>query len=161
RSRRDDKGSPSLPISRAFWSRVFDSAVLPADAARLLRTAPDDRLVDARWLIEAVDADADQHLDRLDQIAFGQRVFAAASAADMPDVLRALRVFPTYRMLMLTLERMGVMHAATYAAASRLATRLSGLQRGRELPAIGQFQGALALLHRMFAVGTIDRSTAE
>ena len=49
----------------------------------------------------------------------------------MPDVLVALRVFPRYRMLMLTLERMGLTRAATYATAARLASRLAALDRAR------------------------------
>ena len=45
--------------------------------------------------------------ERLDQFAFGQRVFGDAAPADMPDVLVAIRAFRRYRMLMVTLERSG------------------------------------------------------
>ena len=144
-----------------MWSRVIESAALPDDPGRLLKTATTVHPIDAAWLVEAAGGDADERIDRLDQVAFGQRVFASASEADMPDVLLALRAFPRYRMLMLTLERMGVAHAGTYASAARLANRLSALPRGRDVAAIVQFQGVLALLQRMVAVGTIDRSQAE
>ena len=99
--------------------------------------------------------------ERLDQFAFGQRVFAGASPAEMPDVFVAVRAFRRYRMLMVTLERIGIRKPATYAAAARLASRMSPPDPAREFVAIAQFQGALALLERMRMVGSLDAGKAE
>ena len=76
--------------------------------------------------------------------------------AEMSDVFVAVRAFRRYRMLMITLERIGIRHPATYAAAARLASRMSPPDPARAFVAIAQFQGALALLQRMRMVGTLD-----
>ena len=64
-------------------------------------------------------------------------------------------------MLMLTLERMGVRRAAVYAAAARRAQQLSPLDGRRAFVALGQFQGALALIARMTRMRTLDVAAAE
>ena len=99
--------------------------------------------------------------ERLDQFAFGQRVFAGASPAAMSDVFVAVRAFRRYRMLMITLERMGIRNPSTYAAAARLASRLAHPEPARAFVATAQFQGALALLQRMRMVGVLDARRAE
>ena len=73
----------------------------------------------------------------------------------------AVRAFRRYRMLMVTLERIGISNPATYAAAARLASRMSPPDPAREFLAIAQFQGALALLERMRVVGTLDAAKTE
>src|SRR6185295_7838612 len=99
--------------------------------------------------------------ERLDQFAFGQRVFAAADATASPDVLVVLKAFPRFRMLMLTLERIGIRQPAVYAALTRHAQRLSALDAERGHMALAQFQGAIALVARLARVRTIDVPTAE
>jgi hypothetical protein len=79
----------------------------------------------------------------------------------MTDVFVAVRAFRRYRMLMITLERIGIRNPATYAAAARLASRMSPPDPARAFVATAQFQGALALLERMRTVGTLDPGKAE
>jgi hypothetical protein len=153
----DAQGAPSKPAARGFWDRAMDGSDLPDDPATTLRESADDRPIDAGWLAGlTVAGDIRSRNDRVDQFAFGQRVFSSASTDDMSDVLVAVRAFRRYRMLMLTLERMGIRNAATYAAAARVASRLSPSDPTRAFLANAQFQGALALLTRMRAVGSLD-----
>ena len=86
---------------------------------------------------------------------------ARADRGAVADVLTAIRAFPRYRMLMLTLEQMGVRRASVYAAAARRAQQLSPLDGGRAFVALGQFQGALALIARLTRVRTLDVAAAE
>ena len=158
----DAAGRPTAPASRAFWSQVIESPDLPDDPATVLRTDAADTPFDAAWLAGLTTAgDIRLRAERLDQFAFGQRAFVGASPAEMPDVLVATRAFRRYRMLMVTLERMGIRKPAVYAAAARLASRLSPPDPARSFVATAQFQGALALLWRMHGVGTLDAAAAE
>ncbi len=161
RMRVDPSGAPAPPFSLVLWTHAVESLDLPSDPAGLLART-NEREIGAAWLVETTGGpDMRQRADRLDQIAFGQRAFASASAADMPDVLVALRAFPRYRMLMLTLDRMGIKTPSVYAAAARRATNLSALSQGRAFVATAEFQGALALLSRMVIVRTIPEARAE
>jgi len=158
----DASGRPTSPASRSFWSHVFEGADLPDDPARTLRISADDRPIEAAWLVGLTSAgDSRVRAERLDQFALGQRVFAGASVADMPDALVALRAFRRYHMLMVTLERIGIREPALYAAAARVASRMSPPDPVRAFVATTQFEGALALLLRMRLVGTIDAVNAE
>ena len=171
RVRVDADGVPMAPSSRGFWARVVEGVDLPDDPAKLLKMSADDRPVDAAGLASLAGlagragsssgADIRLRAERLDQLAFGQRVFSKASSAEMPDVLVAVRAFRRYRMLMITLERIGIGKPATYAAAARLASRMSPPDPVREFMAIAQFQGALALLGRMRMVGSLDAAQTE
>src|ERR1700681_4227447 len=155
-------GSPSFPALRSWWTWAFENANLPPAPARVSDSVTDDGPVDAAWLAQViVSADARDRGERLDQFAFGQRTFGAADPGSMPDVLIAIRAFPRYRMLMLTLERVGVRHAAVYASAARRAQQLARVDGRRAFVALGQFQGALALVARMAGVRTLDLATAE
>src|SRR6185503_20773101 len=142
-------------------SRVFGGTDLPDDAARQMRNAEEDP-IDAAWLAGAVgSADVRLRSERLDQIAFGQRVFGAADANERGDVLVALRAMSRYRMLVWTLERMGITTPAVYATAARHAVRLGTIEGRRGFDAQAQFQGVLALLARMTAVRTLGAKPAQ
>ena len=78
-----------------------------------------------------------------------------------PTLIVAIQAFPRFRMLMLTLERIGVRRPALYAALARQAQRVSSLDEVRARPALAQFQGAIALIARLARVKTIDRATAD
>src|SRR5581483_8369328 len=116
-------------------------------------------------LIETIgSADVRQRGERLDQFAFGQRLGRAAGAAadrDRADAQLAIRSFPRDRMLLVTLERIGVRAPAVYAAAVRHAARLSGVEGRRAFLLHAQFQGALALVDRAAAVRTFAPAAAE
>lgn len=161
RVRVEATGAPAAPASRTFWLRVFESADLPDDPAALLVDTA-DRPIDAAWMTKATSGgDARQRADRLDQLAFGQRVFGVAAPAGAPDVFVAVRTFPRYRMLMLTLERIGIRAPRLFALAARHGVRLTSLDGRRAFAGTAQFQGVLAMLLRMTAVGTLDLVDAE
>jgi hypothetical protein len=122
----------------------------------------DEGSIDAAWLTEAlVNSEGGRRGERLDQIAFGLRAFAGGDDTQLPDVLVAVRAFPRYRMLMLTLERMGVAQPSTYAAAARKAVRLSALDVGLGSVALTQFQGALGMLARLVGTRVLDATQAD
>jgi hypothetical protein len=157
----DGDGAPRQPSSRGLWSRVFNGPDLPDDGARQMRGVEEDP-IDAAWLVGAIGtADVRLRSERLDQIAFGQRVFASVDANERGDVLVALRALARYRMLVWTLERMGVTAPAVYAAAARHAVRIGTIEGRRGFDAQAQFQGVLALLARMTAVRTLNAKAAQ
>jgi hypothetical protein len=153
-------GTPLPPASRAFWAAAFEGAGLP-DAGTKPGGAGDEP-ADAAWLAQTIaSGDVNQRNARFDEFSFGQHAFAAASAADRADLLIALRAFGRYRMLMLTLDRLGISKPSVYAAAARHAGRLAALDRHRGFTALAQFQGTLALVARMMRARTIDPPKAE
>jgi len=152
----DPDGTPIAPASRGFWSRVFSGNDLPDDPARQLRTIEEEP-IDAAWLIDAIGSvDLRARAERLDQIAFGQRMFATADAAERADVLVAVRALGRYRMLMWTFERIGIRAPGVYAMAARRAARIGAFEGRRGFEAQAQFQGALAIIARMAMVTTLD-----
>jgi hypothetical protein len=154
-------GTPAAPAARGFWTRVFAGGDLPGDPARQLRNA-DEEPFDAAWLVEAVGpVDVRVRAERLDQLAFGQRLFGEADAAARPEVLIAVRGLSRYRMLMWTLERVGVRAPSAYALAARHAARLGTIDGRRGFEAQAQFQGALAILARAATVTTFDAARTQ
>ena len=154
-------GVPSAPAARGFWSRAFAGSDLPDDPARQLRHV-DEEPIDAAWLVDAIGSvEVRLRAERLDQLAFGQRLFGAAAAAARADVLVAVRGLARYRMLMWTFERIGIRAPSVYALAARQAARLGALDGRRGFEAQVQFQGALAILARTAAVTTLDAAKTQ
>jgi hypothetical protein len=145
-----ENGAPRPPASRSVFARAFGT--------------PDpggDDPIDAAWLAEYVVAtDVRQRGDRIDLITFAERTFGGFDG-DRAELLFVLRAFPRHRALMLTLERIGVTALPTYAAVLRHAAKIAGLDGRRGYVVQAQFQGSLALVARMAAVGTLDIATAE
>jgi len=161
RVRVDADGRPTAPSTRGFWSRAMAVADLPVDPAAELESI-DNTPIDAAWLAElTTTSDIRLRAERLDQVAFGQRVFAEATRDEMPDVLVATRAFRRYRMMMVTLERIGIRTPALYAAEARFATRLSPEDPGRAFVASAQYQGVIALLARMRMADTLNSRQIE
>ncbi|MBZ5555722.1 MAG: hypothetical protein LAO77_00460 [Acidobacteriia bacterium] len=159
----DEGGAAIAPGSRGLWSRVFAGIEVPDDGAKQMRGADDDP-IDAAWLTETLGvADVRQRGDRLDQIAFGQRVFAEAwKGADVRgDVLAALRALPRFRTLLFALERMGITSPAVYAAAVHHASRLSPLDGRRGFVAQAELQGSIALVARMTRARALTAARAQ
>ncbi|MGH9174659.1 MAG: hypothetical protein ACRD1H_09885, partial [Vicinamibacterales bacterium] len=155
-------GMPRFPAARGVWAGAFDEAGWPDDPAHARRDLDDARPVDAAWLAEAIGSEVEaSRAERIDQLTFGQRRFSEAEAGAGADALVALRAFRRFRMLMLTLDHIGVGPPHTYAAMARHAHRLSALGGVRGRVAIAQFQGAIALIARLARVKTIDRAQTE
>ena len=158
----ESDGAPSPPATRAAWAWVFEGFDVPADGPRLATRVADGEPIDAAWLAQSIaSSDADARNDRLDQVAFGQRVFSVSDSSAIDDTFVAVRAFPRYRMLMLALERMGVRRPAVYVAAARRAQQLSALDGRRGFAALAQFQGALVLVARMAAAETLSLAASE
>ena len=154
-------GLPVAPAARGFWSRVFAAGDLPDDPARQLRNIDEDP-IDAAWLVDQIGSvDVRVRAERLDQIAFAQRLFTAAPAGARPDVFMAVRGLGRYRMLMWTFERIGIRAPSVYAMAARQAARIGAIDGRRGFEAQAQFQGALAILARMKMVTTLDASRTQ
>jgi hypothetical protein len=145
-----DDGSPMPPASRTLWARVLG-----------VGDPSDEQPIDAAWIAEhVVTSDVRQRGDRLDQIAFAQRVFGDR-AVDPAELVLVLKALPRHRALLLEFERAGFRNLATYAAALRHASRLAAIDGRKGYVVQAQFQGSLALVMRMARVGSIDVSTAE
>jgi hypothetical protein len=153
-------GSPAGPSGLGLWQEAFAAQELPDDAETRMRDADRKGAIDASWLAETVIlTDVRLRGERLMQVAFGFRVFDAASPAH--EVLVALRAFGRYRTVMLGLEQMGLRRSAIYVAAARRAAALARLEGDRAFVAISQFQGALALLVRLAWTGAVDANRIE
>jgi hypothetical protein len=155
-------GAPAAPAWRVLWARAFDSSASSGDLAGLGATPAHGESIDAAWLVETLlQGDGPSRSERLDQFAFGQRALALTGPADWSDALFVLRSLPRFRMLMLTVERIGVRRPAPYAALTRLAEQISDLETTRARTALANFQGAIALVERLVRVRSIDSGTAE
>jgi hypothetical protein len=159
RARIEPSGELEAPADRGFWAEVFDEGGAVREPGTV---AGREGLVTAPWLVAVVsEGGMFSRADRLDQLAFVQRVFPRAGSSVLPDVLAAAKAFPRYRMLMLSLERIGIRTPAVYAAAVAHATAASTVDPARRFWTLAQFQGALAAIVRMRQAGTIDASRAE
>jgi hypothetical protein len=158
----DGDGTPKPPASRSFWSRVFAGTDLPSPTSTRSDIAADDDPIDAAWLSDTIGA-ADVRLrgERLDQIALAQRVFGDVPIDQRPNLFVAVRALTHFRMLVWTLDRIGIRAPQVYASAARRAARLSPLDGRRGFEAHAQFQGALAIIARMAMVKTITVPRAQ
>jgi hypothetical protein len=153
-------GRPLEPASRAFWAAALatDDLLAAVPDFTATPTAP----IDAAWLAETASFHhAYTRGDRLDQFAFGQRVFGGVDAAAYGDALVAVRAFRRQRMLMLTIERMGIAAPAVFASAALSVSRFPMRDATRAFWSMAQLQGALALVARMTIAGTFDRSVGR
>jgi hypothetical protein len=163
RLRVDGRGMIAPPADRALWAAAFGRAageMTPAASPPGESAAP-DRSIDAAWLAEAI-ATGNMYArgDRLDQFAFAQRVFPTGAGA-RADMLAAVRALPQHKMLMLSLERVGIRDAATFALAARQAAKLETGDASRGFWLHAQLQSALALIVRMSSAGTVDAAGAR
>ena len=158
RIRTDHGGAPLAPATREFWAAAFDVDAGISGSAEAPLPGGADGPVDAAWLVSAMtDLDMYARSDRLDQFAFGQRVFSGATD---PQAVEALRQFRHHRMLMVALERMGIRTPATYNAALQRGAALGASNAGRRFWVLAQFQGALAIVARMRAVQTLSAAAS-
>ena len=148
----DAQGAMAAPSSRALWR-----AALGGDGGETLS----GDVVDAAWLVWVTGAD-DMYtrLNRLDQIAFGQRLFARGPVPTT-TAIDVLGRFRRFRMLLLTLERIGVTDPATFATAVQRAAALGALTDERRFWTMAQYQGSLAVIAALRRSGSIDAGQAQ
>jgi hypothetical protein len=147
----DPSGAPLPPAARSLWAAVFDI------------TDQENGPFDAAWLTEATALD-DMYSrgERLDAVGFAQRVFGSAPSDRSREIGATLKEFRQQRMLLLTLERMGIGDPSLYAAAVAHARSVADDADGsRRFWVMGQFQGAMALIARLQRVGTITPRQGE
>jgi hypothetical protein len=160
RVRVQPNGAPARPNARLFWHRAFESADLLDDPARRLRNLQEEGVIDAGWLAQDIATDDPRaRAARFDQLAFGQRVFAAATDEELPDALLAVRGVVRFRMLMLALDRIGARSPKVYAAALREAEQVTLLDAQRGYATLAQFQSAIAIVNRLVRVHSITPAT--
>ncbi|HEY7289423.1 MAG TPA: hypothetical protein VH583_06260 [Vicinamibacterales bacterium] len=150
RLRVDEHGAPSAPSAQSLWARVVGVSETVEDAP-----------IDAAWIAEnLVGTDVRQRGERLDQLAFAQRLFGSFDG-DRAELVFVLRSMSRYRAMMLTFDRAGIKSIETYAGAIRHAARMAKLDGRSGYVAQALYQGALVLVTRMTTTGTIDAATAE
>lgn len=158
RMRTNARGEPLPPAERQFWARAFEVSAAPASPLEVVpATHP---LIDAAWLVQSLTGDMYARGDRLEQLAFGQRVFGTRADASSEPVAAIVRELTTRRMLLLGLDRVGVTDPTVYAAALRQA-RAAADGGAARFWTLAQLQGAMALVVRMAAVDTLTPSQAE
>lgn len=154
-------GAPVAPAGRAFWTRAL-VARRATDGSDLQNVNVDkDSAVDAAYLVEqlALGVETDRS-ERIGAFLYAQRVFHNSPQAAYSDVIVAVRAFFRQPMLVLALERMGIVEADAYAAIARLTTSFSTLGRADAFAAFGQTQSALALVARLRLARVITPATA-
>lgn len=155
-------GAPAEPAARKFWARAFDGTDFPDQPARELRDLDEDGVIDAAWLVEQVaSADVTIREARLEQVRFGQRVFAETKAADLGDALIAIRALVRMPALMQTLARAGVRTPSVFAGAARRAAQITELGSTDAFVALSQFQGGIALVERLARAGSLTPAQTD
>jgi hypothetical protein len=157
RVRVDASGTPLPPAQRAFWTAALN---VPAGLASAGASGAAPPLVDAAWLVDVIAGDMYTRGNRLDQFSFGQRVFERTAGEQLDLAAAVVRDMPTHRMLLLTLERLGIVAPSTYAAAIGQARAALDSGAGRFWTNAG-LQGALAIVVRMTTAGTLPREQVE
>lgn len=158
RLRVQPSGIPATPSTKVFWGSVLQAAPEPSGRGEGDGSEP----IDAAWLLGAIGAD-DMYarVDRLDQLAFGQRVFTDADQSADGLAAGIISAFRRYRMLLLTLERSGVRRPDVYAQAIQRAQSIADLGGVHRFWTTAQYQGGLALIFRTLRNGGITTARAE
>jgi hypothetical protein len=153
----NQNGEPTRPALRRFWADAL--GVSPALAAAST-SPPTHVLIDAAWLVQATSGDMYTRGDKLDQLAFGQRVFRSHKDGESDVAAAVIREMSTRRMLLLGLERIGVTDPAVYSSGLRQAH--DALEGGAErFWTVSQHQAAFALIVRMVLVGSLSARDGE
>ena len=151
-----------IPGGPAFWTAVFamaDSTNLkPAELAN----ASTDGTVDVPLLLARVfDAGPTESKLRAEQVSFAQRSFGTTTSDNAADAAVTIAALDRYPALIRALERLDIHDPRLYRQAISRALALDAIRdAGARARAIAQFQGALALLLRAVAVGSISSQDA-
>lgn len=159
RVRVDESGLPAPPASRAFWGSVFQAPVEPGIGHG---EGDSNRPFDAAWLVGAIGGeDMYARVERLDQLAFAQRMFPESELAADGHAASVVAAFRRYRMLLVALERMGVHRADLLAAGLQQAHLLGELGGEHRFWTTAQHQASLAILARASRQGTLTPVRTE
>ena len=147
-------GRPVLPGTRSFWSAVFANDDPNPAAPEGLAAG---EAVNFAWLCEQVFRKIDiPYRNAYPVVLFASRVIGRITPATAFDAVVAVRAAHEYPALMAILERAGLHDVAALASAARRATRISAIDdQTRAARALAQFQGALALVSRAAARGSV------
>lgn len=154
------RGQLVPPGSTAAWDAAFGSGAVPGASATWSRKAAAAPAPDITWLTAHIlSGDVRAARERLGAVLFAQRTFG--DRPDTPPAVLAVvgRGFIAQRSLVLTLHRLGVRDAGTYAAALDVAARLPG-DGGAPRARLALFQAALALLDRAHHTGGLGAGAA-
>ncbi len=156
-----EDGTLQGPRGGGFWRRVFAGGGLLSDPSAAGDALAEEDTIDAAGMVDLL-AGVDYSAPKAETWWFGHRVFAGASAFQLPDVLVALRGLGRDRVLGATLERIGVTDPSVYAAAMVTADTLVSLGNGeRARTAYALFQGGLSLVDRARLGRVIEPARAE
>jgi hypothetical protein len=157
----DRDGVPTGPRWRSLWNAVA-SGESPSAKTATTKWLQREGDIDAVWICDDIaKLPARERRDRLQRLLFAQRVFATPALTDAADLAFVLTHYPTYRALLLTLERIGIKTVRTHASAIRAAITIGTLDREKRIVALSEFQGALVLLDRLRGSGTMNVAQAE
>jgi hypothetical protein len=158
-------GDLALPGTRGFWTvALTDTRDSHAKSAR--EDAPPtiawDQPPDFPWLCEQIfKGDLIEHRRHFMMVLFAARHAARITKETARDALEAVRASGTYPALSATLERAGITDLSVFAAAARRAAALMAIEdETRATRAIVQYQGALAMITRAAARGTLAPDAA-
>jgi len=155
--RLSEDGGVARPVSRAFWSAVFDGEQATPQSVR------ESPRASVAWLAARIGS-GDPRLRRLrlEQLSFAQRVFGAAADTAPMEAIQALSGLRDTRALVLALERLGSRDPAFFAAAVTGARSNLTFQVPEDLArAHAGLQGALAVVDRARFSGALDTLAAE
>ena len=153
----EDDGTPVLPGGQDFWTAVL----APVKRGRVgplaqvsLTSGPS---LEFAWLAERLfSGEPNDQEVRYRVVLFASRMMISQPREAAGDLLEALRAAAAFPALAVALERAGILNPVIHARASRRAGALSAIgDRGRAERALAQFQGALALLLRAAARGSL------
>ena len=160
-------GEMAPPDGLTFWEAVFDDRRSFTGPVSGGSVPPGLGRVTAPWLIDRLkDTPVKLRRAHLDAVLFAQRLSTVAERERVPtdpsSLVETLSAFPEYQALIVTLERMGFTDSREYARAVRAARALTArFDPSQQSLRLAMFQGSIALVARMHAVGTLGAETAR
>jgi hypothetical protein len=154
----DAGGGVTGPTWPWFWETVFAHGVLDRTTALFNRRRSEPMTVTA--IVRAIaSSSVRERKERFEMFRLAQRAFPAVREAEALDLGIAISGYRRYKTLLLALERMQIASPALWAALVEAAVQVDRAP-GRREDALASFQGAFALVYRMWHVGSLDASTA-
>jgi hypothetical protein len=154
----DADGRPRVPGTAAFWTLVFGDDPVDRERGAIAGGAP----ADFTRLCEQIFAGGQAVIRApYQQVLFASRRVGSLTPDIARDAVVATRAAAQYPTLIAALERARITAIPVYAAAARRAAALVSIDDDRRAAlALTQFQGALAIVGRALARGSIDQPHA-